>query len=74
MGLEAFIQAAEFQDDCETECWREDSLCRYFELMEKLQLNLEEMDQLQDTWGVYERQAFSWSVIATATLHMIQSG
>lgn len=49
MGLEAFIQAAEFQDDCETECWREDSLCRYFELMEKLQLNLEEMDQLQDT-------------------------
>uniref|UniRef100_A0A671P351 Cation channel sperm-associated protein 2-like n=1 Tax=Sinocyclocheilus anshuiensis TaxID=1608454 RepID=A0A671P351_9TELE len=48
MGLEAFIQAAEFQDDCETECWREDNLHRYFELMEKLQCNLEEMDRLQD--------------------------
>uniref|UniRef100_A0A673GB98 Cation channel sperm-associated protein 2-like n=1 Tax=Sinocyclocheilus rhinocerous TaxID=307959 RepID=A0A673GB98_9TELE len=48
MGLEAFIQAAEFQDDCETECWREDNLHRYFELMEKLQRNLEEMDRLQD--------------------------
>ncbi|XP_059391871.1 cation channel sperm-associated protein 2-like isoform X3 [Carassius carassius] len=48
MGLEAFIQAAEFQDDCETECWREDNLHRFFEQMEKLQCNLEEMDQLQD--------------------------
>ncbi|XP_042608604.1 cation channel sperm-associated protein 2 isoform X2 [Cyprinus carpio] len=48
MGLEAFIQAAEFQDDCETECWREDNLHRYFEQMEKLQRNLEEMDRLQD--------------------------
>ncbi|XP_058622488.1 cation channel sperm-associated protein 2-like isoform X4 [Onychostoma macrolepis] len=48
MGLEAFIQAAEFQDDCETECWREDHLHRYFELMEKLQHNQEEMDRLQD--------------------------
>ncbi|XP_026058457.1 cation channel sperm-associated protein 2 isoform X1 [Carassius auratus] len=48
MGLEAFIQAADFQDDCETECWREDNLHRFFEQMEKLQHNLEEMDQLQD--------------------------
>ncbi|XP_043084780.1 cation channel sperm-associated protein 2-like [Puntigrus tetrazona] len=47
-GLEAFIQAAEFQDDCETECWREDNLYRYFQLMEKLQHNLEETDRLQD--------------------------
>ncbi len=59
MGLEAFIQAAEFQDDCETECWREDYLHRYFELMEKLQRNLEEMDWLQDILGGYEPQAFS---------------
>ncbi len=58
MGLEAFIQAAEFQDDCETECWREDYLHRYFELMEKLQRNLEEMDRLQDILGGYEPQAF----------------
>ncbi|KAK2867279.1 hypothetical protein Q8A67_025396 [Cirrhinus molitorella] len=48
MGLEAFIQAAELEDDCKTECWREDNLYRYFELMEKLQHNLEEMDQLQN--------------------------
>ncbi len=60
MGLEAFIQAAEFQDDCETDCWREDNLHRYFELMEKLQRNLEEMDQLQNILGGYEPQAFAW--------------
>ncbi|KAI2648322.1 Cation channel sperm-associated protein 2 [Labeo rohita] len=59
MGLEAFIQAAELDDDCKIECWREDNLYRYFELMEKLLHNLEEMERLQNILGRYESKVFS---------------